>query len=535
MGWARWLSKSEGIKDRERDVDLVHIEFQRVQAWLFSVPRLRGMVGANTLLGEVLRRHLIELAKGGNDGAWSLAPSTARYPDRVPHDPLTSEDDPADDATAGILSRDGGHFEAQFATGAVVFADAASQLIRKRLPGLRFAIQVEGKRRAPAYAVLSNELPVLAPCDWTGRNLASKTVWQGSDSYHVSGDAFLRHEAAKRAEDGTASDLASRLTHATRLRGLQRPQSFEHLTQGEYLAVIHADGNGLGDSARGLTDEKLGAFHHTNRVLVRCALAKAIDNQCHEAGSKVASLGLLMLGGDDILVVCRASVALSFVVDLCKELDRQQTARDASFRLTLGIGIAIARPTLPFHRLHSLVEALAASAKRKYRGLQEKVSVVDWAVYTESWAQDPEKVRVRDWISGQQPDLCVLSRRPVVALGSSLDTLEGLLEAAAHLSQAPRSQARFLVDQLPRGRSLAELAFAELSPAARQAFEKVGVKEVWTELEAKGIFTTPILDLIEVCEIPKLGSASTVERTEPEVEFVDESAGDSEEAASEQR
>lgn len=31
----------------------VHIELQRVQTWLFSVPYLRAMVGANALLGEV--------------------------------------------------------------------------------------------------------------------------------------------------------------------------------------------------------------------------------------------------------------------------------------------------------------------------------------------------------------------------------------------------------------------------------------------------------------------------------------------------
>ena len=33
----------------------VYIEFQRVQTWLFAVPRLKAMVGANALLGEVLR------------------------------------------------------------------------------------------------------------------------------------------------------------------------------------------------------------------------------------------------------------------------------------------------------------------------------------------------------------------------------------------------------------------------------------------------------------------------------------------------
>jgi hypothetical protein len=41
----------------------VHIEFQRVQTWLFEVPRLRAMVGANALLGETLRVALPKLAR----------------------------------------------------------------------------------------------------------------------------------------------------------------------------------------------------------------------------------------------------------------------------------------------------------------------------------------------------------------------------------------------------------------------------------------------------------------------------------------
>ena len=34
---------------------IVRIEFQRVQSFLFAVPRLSEMVGANVLMGETLR------------------------------------------------------------------------------------------------------------------------------------------------------------------------------------------------------------------------------------------------------------------------------------------------------------------------------------------------------------------------------------------------------------------------------------------------------------------------------------------------
>jgi len=98
-------------------VKRVHIELSRVQTWLFAVPRLRAMVGANALLGETLRVALPKLASETRRG-WALAASNETYPAADASDPLKDHDDPAADAQDGILARDGGHFEAQFASGA---------------------------------------------------------------------------------------------------------------------------------------------------------------------------------------------------------------------------------------------------------------------------------------------------------------------------------------------------------------------------------------------------------------------------------
>ena len=98
-----------------------------------------------------------------------------------------------------------------------------------------------------------------------------------------------------------------------------------------------------------------------------------------------------MLGGDDLLVVSRADSALPFVAMLCEALDRLQRDDGAGFKLTLGVGVVFARPTIPIHRLHDVAERLAASAKRRFRGFSAagRRSVVDWAVYTASWLDDP--------------------------------------------------------------------------------------------------------------------------------------------------
>jgi hypothetical protein len=485
----------------------VHIELQRVQTWLFGVPRLRAMVGANALLGEVLRIRLAELAR--KQSSWQLLNGAGNYPPALSDDPLCDHDDPASDEKDGILSRDGGHFEANFVSGASEFVRATASLLRRELPGIRFRISTDEVQQDVASVALSTELPVLAPCEWTGRGLGSEFIHQGREPALVSLDVSRRHEAARRAEDGQAGDLASLLVATTRLNGLARAETFEELAGTGYLALIHADGNGVGSTAQGLEEIRRATFFHCNRVLLRCALRTAIDHAVPE-DTKVASLQLLMLGGDDLLVVSRAEAALPFVVRVCQELDRLQSGAGNTFKLTLGVGVVFARPTIPIHRLHDVVQGLAASAKRRFRGLTaaERRSVVDWAVYTATWLDDPEEVRRRDWARGTSGQRRVLSQRPVDVLGDGLDSLQGLLNGAETIKDAPRAQLRFLVEQLPKGRELSELAFAELSNEARKALGGAGIEQVW-KAAAGDALLTPVLDLVEISEIRRLGRTGT--------------------------
>lgn len=493
----------------------VHIKFSRVQTWLFAVPRLRAMVGANALLGETLRVALPRLARDTGRG-WVLAPSTERYPTACPNDPLKDHDDPAADAKDGIVSRDGGHFEAQFASGAEAFADAVGQLLRTNLPGLRFRISIDDEPRTKSQVHLSTELPVLAPCEWTGRGLASAIVTRGNpndrdyEERGVSLDVLSRETVGERAAKGNACDLASLLSAKTKLKTLERAQELKELVGNGYLALIHADGNGVGSGlGKDKPDSERAAFFHKNRVLLRCAVQKAIDAHCPDTGE--APLVPLMLGGDDLLLVARAEVALPFVVSLCAELEALQK-ESTGFKLTLGVGVVIAKRTIPIHRLHDVAEQLASSAKRRFRGLSEgeaKRSVVDWAVFNTAWVDDPEEVRRRDWLRGSGSDLRVLSQRPVDVLGDGLDSLQKLVAGAEALKDAPRSQLHYLVDQLPRGRVLSELAFAELSQEAKNQLAKVEVTSVWRP--AGDASTTALLDLVEISEISRLGRNS--ERT----------------------
>ncbi|MGZ8219367.1 Cas10/Cmr2 second palm domain-containing protein [Methylomagnum sp.] len=577
-----------------------------MQTFLFAVPRLLDILGANTLLGETLRCGLHDLAvgRGGAPGFQREEKFTAdlpedSLPDNLPicsgDDPLTKSvgadsphrDDPKHFYSQGILARDGGHFRALFTddTRAKAFADKASAFIRRELPGLRFEVSV-----APAPPPLKAEaqkttlpvktaqllgLPALQVCEQSGRGIASET-WRYTDpdtqvqeSHHISRVAVSRKERGRAFRDAEGADrphdIASLVTDSMMLSfgGTSPPQTFNELCDGQYLALIHTDGNGIGAWSKRVRDsvpegsdlqsfidrEAAGErFYHAMRVAVRRAVRSAIQTTFHDAiqdnpekSSPFLPYRLLMLGGDDLLLACRAEYALEFVKAYAKELAEFQSLPDIvngneeMKPLTVGIGVAIAKPSFPFHRLHQIAEELASSAKRLVRG--EKAihgSVVDWAICSESWMNDVQAARASSLVDCGD-EILALSGKPYFVLDSAIShhpdepkspTLESLFATAALLEKMPRSQRRALVGELRRGRRHADLCARELkhsSPVAWEALEEAGLVEkdnssalLWHEdSEHPGHYVTPYADLVEITELPllKLGGEQVIDRT----------------------
>lgn len=519
----------------------LHLKIEKIQTWLFAIPRLRAMVGANVLLAKVLQEELPALVRRA-DAPWKIAAPSKdkKYPGADPLDPLGAFDDPRADAEHGITSRHGGHFVVQLERGDDALAAEITELLQRRLPGLRFSFRHGNKppKAAQLPTFTSPELPVLAPCKWSGAGLASAKARTGDDEEHASLEAVRRQAAAREAERGQAISYTNALS--AMVHG-ELATEFRELAADRYLAIIHADGNGVGEEAKEHKGPRaLATFHHQNRVAMKRALAAALrecrDEEAMRRGDPVAPLLPLMLGGDDLLVACRGNVALDFVISLCRHLDAQQRERDAKprqgkapFRLTLGVGVVFAPYTLPFNRLHDAAEALAASAKRHPEKGQR--SVVDWAVCTSAWVDKDVVAARQEWVRGPRDAPRVLSRRPMPVLTDpralGQPSLERLTAAAASLREEPqvaRSQLRDLVDQLGRGEALAALAWQELAPPTRAALEGLNFA-LWDEAPgakstASGARPAPskppsqvpstltsLLDLVEVFEIPTLGGS----------------------------
>ncbi|MEK8015873.1 MAG: hypothetical protein VSS75_003330 [Candidatus Parabeggiatoa sp.] len=545
----------------------VNIEFLRVQTFLFSVPRLRNMVGANVLLGEMIRLRLPKLLAGKllkNDNnpfvthKPKLPPSLNFKPPCLDplDDPLAAvqdkdKDKPADLYQRGILRRDGGHFSALFndKKEAENFKKAANNLLLQELPGLRFEISLnefgdETKNKSITINQQLVELPQIQVCQVSGNGPAahedktkedSETVYISESAYQAKkkGWHFSKTLRGDTPEYKRTRDMVSMISR-TLLPSLdlEEPPDFQNLCGTDYMAVIHADGNSIGlrykdykktQIPKDLSDlhqEMYGEqFYYSMRVAVRAALKQAIDKTFADfKGSQYRPYQILMLGGDDLLMICRARHAFDFSIEYAKALQDKPLAD--GHPLTVGIGMVIASPSLPFYHLHHLAESLASSAKQLFRSQPDaqKTSVIDWIVSTQAWVDDPIALRRQKSLLHYQVDnqreTLRLNNRPYQILGDDLNALEGLWKQAKELEtkisgqKAARSQLRQLVFELKQGRLWADLAALGLPNKTQKALTDIGVLNndisLWKTKEGSDYYHTALADLMELYEIHNL-------------------------------
>jgi len=548
----------------------VNIEFLRVQTFLFAVPRLRNMVGANVLLGEMIRLRLPQLLAGKlpkyyNNTRVKFATCKLKLPlalnfEHPCFDPLDDslaavqdkdKDKPANLYERGILKRDGGHFSALFndLKEAEAFKKSANNLLLQNLPGLRFEIRLnkfgdKQKNKPVAVSQQLIDLPQIQVCQVSGNGPAAheddpktdnETVLYISESAYQAkekGWHFSKTLRGDTPEYKRTRDMVSMISRTLLTAiDLEEPPDFKSLCGDDYMAVIHADGNSIGlrykqyketqipKDLSNLHKEMYGEqFYYSMRVAVRAALKQAIDTTFKDQNFDYSPYQIIMLGGDDLLMICRAKLAFDFIVEYAKALPDKHLADGNP--LTVGIGMVIASPNLPFYHLHHLAESLASSAKQLFRSQPEgqKTSVIDWIVSTQAWVDDPialrrQKSLLHYQVDGQSETLR-LNNRPYKILGDDLNTLEGLWERAKNLAEkisgqkAARSQLRQLVFELEQGRHWADLAALGLPMKTQKALQEVGVlnedKDIslWKS-EGTGYYTA-LADLMELYEIHNL-------------------------------
>ena len=149
-----------------------------------------------------------------------------------------------------------------------------------------------------------------------------------------------------------------------------------------YAAIVHIDGNDLGDRLRRLAQVESGepVERIVERLMCFSEALSEVTELAARAGyeaivrsydrSGVLPARPVVLGGDDITMILRASDAMGFTRAYLQCFERESEARAEVLggALSACAGIAFAQTTYPFDRACVLAEELCAFSKSRLRG-----------------------------------------------------------------------------------------------------------------------------------------------------------------------
>ncbi len=451
----------------------VLIETGANQAYIFDTNRLRHVVGASYLvhqLGtawvpEAARRHGADVVYAISGKALLLTgdPEIGRNVISEVSD-RTLEQAPGLEVT-GVVGPGFDPVLAWFPAMNGEREERAGSDSLNHVEALESTYEVlEAARRARPPALLRDPmLPWFEPCRESGLPVAGA---EDHPEQALAAASVLAKAAARFAARGRMRDLFADQPDVV-------PAERDDLADAAWLAVIHADGNGIGqlftsfpdraltagsrqDPAAGLTLEEhvrqLAEFTHGLARATETALALAVRDATQDRDADGSVLPVVF-GGDDVTVVCDARFAL----DIARRfvlMFQEQTAVSgavsalAARPLTAAAGIAYVKPHHPFSAAYALAEELTASAKSIRSTGDREVSAIDFHVAFESTLADlaalrerlsagglaryggPYAVTAADEHDAGQRDIAVLdqTQRTVAALSSSTahDLREGL-------------------------------------------------------------------------------------------------------------
>lgn len=241
--------------------------------------------------------------------------------------------------------------------------------------------EVRSRRPSPENRFL--RLPIVASCAISG--LPASTIdTLGKKPKPISKISSVKRDKAEAAKE-RLTNLDKRLQ--SQIDQLLRDEESEEEKR-SWLAVVHADGNGLGQIFINFKDyigkdkncrDYVNQYREFSLALDECteaAFKKALDVFPEEEDrkrKKVAPIVPLIIGGDDLTVVCDGHYALEFTKVFLQEFEKQteenpeiskisQKAFEIK-RLSSCAGVAIVKRHFPFSVAYELAEKLIKSAK----------------------------------------------------------------------------------------------------------------------------------------------------------------------------
>jgi len=243
--------------------------------------------------------------------------------------------------------------------------------------------KARSRRPSPENRFL--RLPIIADCAVSGLP-ASKMDYLGKKPKPIS------QVSAAKCDPNVIEDAQKRLTAIDRRLQKQVDQLLRDEESEEekrsWLAVVHADGNGLGQIFLNFQDyigedksnrNYIKQYRHFSLALDECteaAFKEALNifpEEQNQKMKKIIPIVPLIIGGDDLTVVCDGEYALEFTKTFLEQFEKETSKKTeiseiaqevfATNRLSACAGVAIVKRHFPFSVAYHLAEQLIKSAK----------------------------------------------------------------------------------------------------------------------------------------------------------------------------
>lgn len=447
------------------ELALVILDTVHIQPYIFGSNRLRENIGASFLVARATREQAFEIIMnvapnnnleqvGKGKRSWGFTQRTFENENEL---------------QVQVLYSGGGNFVALFSDEPLArkFVRSLTRTLLEQAPGLQLialirpfkwgknsglanAIQdafseIARKKSARKISAPLLGLGITSACRSTGlpaSGWTDKVAGDPNSVYPASNEILQKRRAVEAANHRLTDQFRDVLDMAEHRLGdkVLFPYEFDHLgrshTEFSYLAVVHADGNGIGhrfsdlatqgnDNNREYINLVSSMSELTNmiglealrRALIR--LVKAIDPSekaiVHRTNAgEVTRVGLyrnqdgwflpvrpLVYGGDDVTLVCDGRLGLALAIAFMEEFELvsgNANLPDGKGNATACAGVSIVKSHFPFAQAYSFAEDLCKNAKMYGRNRNENNSAcLDWHFAVNGLLDGLDQLRQREY------------------------------------------------------------------------------------------------------------------------------------------
>jgi hypothetical protein len=393
---------------------LTIIDTTGVQDYIFGSNRLRENVGASQLVEMVTHEFLEQSLNNARlEGATLTHNHTAEAEGKHIEDSLDVEVILQGGGNAVLLSRN------EDVAKAVV--RQLSRLLLRRAPGLEIAVahhsfdwdtqslggevgeyeKLLGKlnqakqQRHPSTPVLGQG--VTLECRSTGLPAVGYGPAIGGDPAEpLSADILAKvNEDVVRAAKQRLTEMFQDVT-----AGYDFSSDFDELggtrDESRYIAVVHADGNGIGQRFQQVIEEYrqpgagnracLTALQELSKAVAdagKCALRETVKQLVETfkhpgKGNPRLPLRPIVFGGDDVTFVCDGRLGLPLAAIYLREWEQASRSLPHGGQAYACAGVAVVKTHYPFARAYNLADDLCRNAKKALKKENVQASALDW-------------------------------------------------------------------------------------------------------------------------------------------------------------